>query len=183
MSCWRIHTNIRPEAFTATELDKIFSGNRPCQLWIKTRRLGDHLRLHDQRNDVKFDRWWCLYTWSNFPPMTENGHSTNDGWLADFSGQYWLDRSDPKLRCDTPSEWFWVRFGRYSPFANGRSGGNFDHEYKHHQRSNFTSFPRWWMRRWSPKRWAFIHNWHGLLPETILSINKNVNLSTPHSNT
>jgi hypothetical protein len=31
------------------------------------------------------------------------------------------------------------------------------------------SFPWWWRRRWSPKRWAFIHNWHGLLPEKNLS--------------
>jgi hypothetical protein len=28
--------NIRLEAFTATELDKIFSSNNPCQLWLKT---------------------------------------------------------------------------------------------------------------------------------------------------
>jgi hypothetical protein len=30
----------------ASELDKIFSGNKPCQLWSKVQRFGDHLRLH-----------------------------------------------------------------------------------------------------------------------------------------
>jgi hypothetical protein len=35
----------------ATELDKIFSGNKPCQLWINAQRFGDNLRLHHQGND------------------------------------------------------------------------------------------------------------------------------------
>jgi hypothetical protein len=43
---------MRLETFSATELDKIFSGNKPCQLWIKAQRFGDHLRLHRQGNDV-----------------------------------------------------------------------------------------------------------------------------------
>jgi hypothetical protein len=55
------------------------------------------------------------------------------------------------------------------PLANGHSGGNFDHVYKHHQWSTFTSFPWWRRQRWSLKRRAFIHKWHGLLPEKILS--------------
>jgi hypothetical protein len=55
--------------------------------------------------------------------------------------------------------------GHCSSLANDRSGGNFDHVYEYHQRSNFTSFLWWWGRRWSAKRWAFIHNWHGLFPE------------------
>jgi hypothetical protein len=58
---------LRLEAFMTTELYKIFSGNKPCQLWTKAQRFGDHLRLHHQGNDVKVDRWWCLYTWSKFP--------------------------------------------------------------------------------------------------------------------
>jgi hypothetical protein len=33
---------LRLEAFTATELDKIFWGNKPCQLCIKAQRFGDH---------------------------------------------------------------------------------------------------------------------------------------------
>jgi hypothetical protein len=33
----------RLEAFTAAELDKILLGNKPCQLWIKAQRFGDHL--------------------------------------------------------------------------------------------------------------------------------------------
>jgi hypothetical protein len=41
---------------------------------------------------------------------------------------------------------------------------NVDHVYKHHQWSTFTSFPWWRRRRWSLKRWASIHNWHGLCP-------------------
>jgi hypothetical protein len=43
---------IRLETFTATELDEIFSGNKPWQLWTKAQRFGDHLRLHHQGNDV-----------------------------------------------------------------------------------------------------------------------------------
>jgi hypothetical protein len=43
--------------FKHKELYKIFSGNKPCQLWIKAQRFGDHLRLHHQGNDVKVDRW------------------------------------------------------------------------------------------------------------------------------
>jgi hypothetical protein len=43
--------HIRLEAFMVTELDKIFSGNRPCQLWIKAQHFRDHLRLHHQGND------------------------------------------------------------------------------------------------------------------------------------
>jgi hypothetical protein len=35
--------------------------------------------------------------------------------------------------------------------------------------SSQTSFPWWWRQRWSAKLWAFIHNWHGLLPEKNLS--------------
>jgi hypothetical protein len=30
------------------ELLKIFSGNKPCQLWIKAQHFRDHLRLHHQ---------------------------------------------------------------------------------------------------------------------------------------
>jgi hypothetical protein len=41
---------MRPEDFTATELDKIFSGNKPCQLWTKAQRFGDHIHLHLQGN-------------------------------------------------------------------------------------------------------------------------------------
>jgi hypothetical protein len=33
--------------------DKIFSGNKPCQLWIKAQCFGDHLRLHFQGNDLR----------------------------------------------------------------------------------------------------------------------------------
>jgi hypothetical protein len=40
----------------ATELDKIFSGNKKCQLWIKVQRFGDHLRLHHQGNYSPDDR-------------------------------------------------------------------------------------------------------------------------------
>jgi hypothetical protein len=54
-------TYIRLEAFTATELDKIFSGNKPYQLRKKAQRFGDHPRLHHQGN-VKHD-----------------GHSTDNG--------------------------------------------------------------------------------------------------------
>jgi hypothetical protein len=36
--------------------NKIFSGNKPCQLWIKTQRFGDHFRFHHQGNDVKVGR-------------------------------------------------------------------------------------------------------------------------------
>jgi hypothetical protein len=43
--------DIRLEAFTASELNKIFSGNKPCQLWIKAQCFRDHLRLHQQEND------------------------------------------------------------------------------------------------------------------------------------
>jgi hypothetical protein len=39
---------LRLKAFAATEIDKLFSGNKPCQLWIKAQRFGDHLRLHYQ---------------------------------------------------------------------------------------------------------------------------------------
>jgi hypothetical protein len=38
---------IRLEVFTATELDKISSGNKPCQLWMKA-----HLHVHHQGNYV-----------------------------------------------------------------------------------------------------------------------------------
>jgi hypothetical protein len=31
----RVHCHVRLEAFTVTELDKIFSGNKPNQLWTK----------------------------------------------------------------------------------------------------------------------------------------------------
>jgi hypothetical protein len=44
---------IRLEAFTATELDKIFSGYKLCQLWIKAQRFRDHLRLHHQGNNAE----------------------------------------------------------------------------------------------------------------------------------
>jgi hypothetical protein len=45
-------TRIRIKAFTATELDKILSDNKPCQLWRKTQRFGDHIRVHHQGNDI-----------------------------------------------------------------------------------------------------------------------------------
>jgi hypothetical protein len=32
--------------------DEIFSGNKPCQSWIKVQRFGAHLRLHYQENVV-----------------------------------------------------------------------------------------------------------------------------------
>jgi hypothetical protein len=103
------------------------------------------------------------------PPWQKTGTPrTTDDWPIS-SRQHWLGHSDPKFRCDTPSETFWVRFGCYSLLANDHSRGNFDHVYKHHQQSTFTSFPWWWKRRWSPKRWDFIHKWHGLLFEKILS--------------
>jgi hypothetical protein len=40
-----------------------------------------------------------------------------------------------------------------------------DHLWLHHQ----GNLPGWWSHRWSLKRWYFIHSWHGLLPEKILS--------------
>jgi hypothetical protein len=33
------------------QLDKIFSVNKPSQLWINAQRFEDHLRLHHQGND------------------------------------------------------------------------------------------------------------------------------------
>jgi hypothetical protein len=55
--------------------DKILSGNKPCQLWIKV-RFRDHLCLHHQGNDVKVYCWWCLKTWLKFPlerPLANGG--------------------------------------------------------------------------------------------------------------
>jgi hypothetical protein len=36
--------------------------------------------------------------------------------------------------------------------------------------STCTLFPWWWRQTWSPKRYAFICNWHSLLPEKIFII-------------
>jgi hypothetical protein len=35
-------------------MDKIFSGSKPFQLWIKAQRFGDHLRFHYQGNDGNY---------------------------------------------------------------------------------------------------------------------------------
>jgi hypothetical protein len=48
--------------------------------------------------------------------------------------------------------------------AKGNSRGKYNRVYKEVQSPNFIPFPSWWKHRWSPKLWAFIHNWHGFLP-------------------
>jgi hypothetical protein len=48
--------NIRLEDFTATELDKIFSGNKPCQLWTKVQRFGDRIHFHHQGKCIQILR-------------------------------------------------------------------------------------------------------------------------------
>jgi hypothetical protein len=42
---------IRLEASMATELDKIFFGNKPCQMWTNAQSFEDHLRLHHSSPD------------------------------------------------------------------------------------------------------------------------------------
>jgi hypothetical protein len=37
----------------ATELDKIFSGNKPCHLWIKAQHFTDHFRRNDHSPDME----------------------------------------------------------------------------------------------------------------------------------
>lgn len=37
---------VRLEAFMATGLDSIFSGNKQCQLWETAQRFGEHLCRH-----------------------------------------------------------------------------------------------------------------------------------------
>jgi hypothetical protein len=38
--------------FNMLSFDKIFSGNKPCQLWIKAQHFRDHLHLHHHGNYV-----------------------------------------------------------------------------------------------------------------------------------
>jgi hypothetical protein len=53
--CVNERQHIRLEAFTVTELDKIFSGNKACQLWIKAQRFRDHLHRQGHQHNSHDD--------------------------------------------------------------------------------------------------------------------------------
>jgi hypothetical protein len=74
-----LSNKIRLEAFTATELDKILSGNKPCHFWTEDQSFGDPLRLHHQGNNVMVDRFFmfiyslCLLPYDRWS-MGNSGH-------------------------------------------------------------------------------------------------------------
>jgi hypothetical protein len=48
-----VFVDVRFKSFHGNRTQKLFSDNKPCQLWMKAQRFGDHPHFHHQGKDVK----------------------------------------------------------------------------------------------------------------------------------
>jgi hypothetical protein len=117
------------------------------------------------------ERWWneTVLCWSD---QTQNRINTNVLWAvivlanSETLMHHYRDCGVDRVMCWTAD------IGSFcvNEFAFNCKWLVLKHSVGNKTWSFHGDWTRWWRQRWSPKRWAFIHNWHGLLPKKILSM-------------